>query len=220
MTADATESTLTIEQKWALLVRDFPKIAKTHKAPPKAGDYPYRSVWDIVNELRVLLAKYGLFYTPTVIDRERHERKFGSGGVGYEVSVHVVLTLRDEGGDEMDLGDAWGEAADAGDKATAKAMTNAVKQILTHALAIADPDLDTDAHSVPESIIVNANDERHHNLRTNIKAGVDAGLIPEEELAALKRQYGKFPLPIDTMDEAEKAVAEIIAKNTPEPKES
>lgn len=110
--------------------------------------YKYRSIDDLLDALAPLLAKHRLCILPRVQERAVAER-FGLGeGLLLHVALRVAFTLTSVDDATSHVVESYGEALDAGDKATAKAMSMAYKSamIQTFCIPIAageDPDRTT-----------------------------------------------------------------------------
>ncbi|MFC4296146.1 ERF family protein [Novosphingobium tardum] len=120
-------------------------IAKRHV---NVGDgYHYRSIDDVYARLAPLLAAHRLCVLPRALERVCSER---SGSAG-EPLVHVALRsafdlVSVEDGSRHTV-EAFGEALDAGDKATSKAMAAAYKYAMIQAFCIPAGSDDADAAS-------------------------------------------------------------------------
>lgn len=117
-------------------------IAKAHTNSRE--NYQYRSIDDVLERLAPILAKQKLCVLPRVLERTAIER-----GPAQEVLISVTLKVAfdlvsaDDG--SFHTIEAYGEALDAGDKATAKAMSSAYKMAAVQTFCIpasgnADPD--------------------------------------------------------------------------------
>jgi len=118
-------------------------IAKAHVN--EADDYRYRSIDDLLDRLAPLLARHRLCVLPRVKERSLVEHQDDAQRLLFHVSLKAafVLTSVDDGSSHVVT--AYGEALDASDKATAKAMSAAYKSamIQTFCIPIAgseDPD--------------------------------------------------------------------------------
>lgn len=109
-------------------------IAKEHVN--QADGYRYRSIDDMLNRLAPLLAKHRLCVLPRVMEREVVERHDDSNRLIFQVALKVAFTLTSaEDGSSHDV-EAYGEALDASDKATAKAMSAAYKSAMSQTFCI------------------------------------------------------------------------------------
>ena len=120
-------------------------IAKTHLNG--VDQYQYRSIDDVLNRLSPLLAKHRLCVLPRVLRRTQQERD----GLGDALLLHVTLKVgfdlvsADDGSMHGVIG--FGEALDASDKGTAKAMSSAYKAAMLQTFCIPVPAEESDAAS-------------------------------------------------------------------------
>jgi hypothetical protein len=111
-------------------------------------DYLYRSIDDVMARLSPLLAEHRLCILPRVLERTAADRQGENGELLVSVCVRVAFDLVSaEDGSAHTIG-AAGEALDAGDKGTAKAMQSAYKYALLQAFCVPVPHTeDADARS-------------------------------------------------------------------------
>lgn len=98
--------------------------------------YAYRSIDDVVVRLAPLLAEHRLCLLPCVKERTVTDRLGPVGELLVSVAVRVAYTLvcaEDGSAHEIEV---YGEALDASDKATAKALQSAYKYALLQAFAV------------------------------------------------------------------------------------
>lgn len=109
-------------------------IAKSHIN--EADDYRYRSIDDLLDRLAPLLAKHRLCVLPRALERTEAERPDDGQHLLFHVSLKVAFTLTsvDDGTDH--IVEAYGEALDVSDKATAKAMSAAYKSAMIQTFCI------------------------------------------------------------------------------------
>ena len=101
-----------------------------------ADDYAYRSIDELYCRLAPLLAEHRLCVLPRVIERTQSE----VAGLDGEVLIHVTVRsafdlVSAEDGSRHNIA-SFGEALDASDKGTAKAMTSAYKYAMIEAFCI------------------------------------------------------------------------------------
>ena len=99
-------------------------------------DYFYRSIDDVLNRLAPLLAAHRLCVLPRALERHAADR----AGLGNTTLCHVALKVAFdlvsvEDGSRHSV-EAFGEALDESDKATAKAMSAAYKSAMLQAFCI------------------------------------------------------------------------------------
>jgi hypothetical protein len=141
-----------IHYKMAAILSELPAIGKSERNEQQ--QFMFRGHDQVLNALNPLLAKHGVYATPMVLDRVTAQRQTRSGGVMYEVNLHVKYTFYASDGSSISAS-AWGEGTDSGDKSTNKAMTMAFKNVLNQVFAINTQEtqnLDTD-RSHPEDTV-------------------------------------------------------------------
>lgn len=109
-------------------------IAKSHINA--VDQYQYRSIDDVLNRLSPLLAKYRLCVLPRVVERLVTDRAGVGEGLLVNVALKVAYTIVSADDGSTHLIEAYGEALDPGDKATAKAMSAAYKAAMLQAFCI------------------------------------------------------------------------------------
>jgi hypothetical protein len=139
-----------IHSRITKIMNDMPAIGKDGNNT--AQHYAYRSIDAILNVLHALLKKHHVFYTPHIVARDRQildrlDRKT-QAKIGSTVLVALDIEYKLYCSDDksfITVGPIIGEAMDAGDKATAKAMTMALKTMLSQVFCIPFQNaLDTD----------------------------------------------------------------------------
>ena len=109
-------------------------IAKTHVN--QADDYKYRSIDDLLDRLAPLLARHRLCVLPRALERSVIERRDDGQHLLFHVCLRVAFTLTSVDDGSSHIVEAYGEALDASDKATAKAMTAAYKSAMIQTFCI------------------------------------------------------------------------------------
>ena len=111
-------------------------------------EYKYRSIDDVLNRLAPLLAKHRLCVLPRVRERQTTERNGDNLQLLINVALRVTYTLVSADDGSSHKVEAYGEALDSGDKATAKAMSAAYKSAMlqTFCIPVGDTE-DADAAS-------------------------------------------------------------------------
>lgn len=145
--AAEADAALTVYQRVGAIVAEMPAIGKGQRNEQQG--FMYRGHDDVMNALNPLLSKYGVFFTPRVVERVTDQRTTSRGGTMYEVNLHVEYTFYGPNGDSF-TASAWGEGTDSGDKSTNKAMTMALKNVLAQTFAVSTEEqsrLDTDQHT-------------------------------------------------------------------------
>ena len=98
--------------------------------------YKYRSIDDVLDRLAPLLAKHRLCVLPRALERVVTERKDEQNRLLLQVALRVSFTLTSVDDGSSHAIEAYGEALDGGDKATAKAMSAAYKSAMVQLFCI------------------------------------------------------------------------------------
>jgi hypothetical protein len=109
-------------------------IAKTHTNA--VDNYKYRSIDDVLDRLAPLLAKYRLCISPRVLEREAAERHDEADRSLFHTVLRVAFELTSVDDGSKQIVEAFGEALDPSDKATAKAMSAAYKSAMVQTFCI------------------------------------------------------------------------------------
>lgn len=111
------------------------------------ASFKFRGVDDVMNELQPALVAAKLFIVPEVLESTREERQTKSGGTMTTVALKMKFTFYAEDGSNV-AAVVVGEAFDAGDKATNKAMSIGFKYACLQVFCIPTEDpKDPDAES-------------------------------------------------------------------------
>lgn len=125
-------------------------IEKTRENKQGSG-YMFRGIDDVYFALQPLLAKYLVFFTPTVLSAEREERQSKSGGLLIYTVLRVQFEFFADDGSSVKA-TTMGEAMDSGDKSSNKAHSAALKVAALEVFCIpTEGDNDTENHS-PEPL--------------------------------------------------------------------
>jgi hypothetical protein len=115
----------------------------------QVDQYLYRSIDDVLNRLSPLLAKHHVCVLPRAIERVVTDRTGLGEALLVNVALRVVYTIVSAEDGSCDEVEAFGEALDAGDKATAKAMSAAYKSAMLQAFCIPVADAEEPDASSP-----------------------------------------------------------------------
>ena len=102
----------------------------------EAEDYKYRSVDDVLDKLAPLLSKHRLCILPQALERTVTERADEQNRLLLHVALRIAFTLTSVEDGSTHVVEAFGEALDGGDKATAKAMSAAYKSAMVQTFCI------------------------------------------------------------------------------------
>lgn len=110
-------------------------------------NYQFRGIEDVLNAAQPALVKHEVFCAPKVKERLREERPTKSGGVMFYTTLTVRHRFFTSDGSHVDVVTV-GEAMDAGDKSSNKAMSAAYKYALVELFAIPTKEaIDTESDS-------------------------------------------------------------------------
>lgn len=101
----------------------------------KDQNFYFRGIDEVYAALQMILAKEGVFTTPTILTTERKEFQSRSGARGTHVFTHFRFKFYADDGSFVEV-DAIGEGIDYADKASNKAASTAHKYALIMALCI------------------------------------------------------------------------------------
>jgi len=110
-------------------------------------NFNFRGIDDIYNNLQGLMAKYGVFSVPVVLESSTEERTTKNGGLNLFRILKIQYDFYGSDGSKFSA-IVQGEGADMGDKASNKAMAIAHKYALMQVFAIPTEDIDPDANTI------------------------------------------------------------------------
>lgn len=136
---------VTIQDAMAKVMGDVREVAKNDRNTQQ--NFPFRGIDAVVNAVAPALRRHGVVVLPRLEDATYENVVVGAKQT-HMIGCRVRVTYRfvGPGGDWLDATVA-GEAMDAGDKATAKAMSVAFRIALLQALVLPTDDVDPDATS-------------------------------------------------------------------------
>lgn len=134
-----------IHTKLAKIAGEIGSINKTERNEQQG--FNFRSIEQITEKARPLLAREGISVMPRILSKEYSEVVSKSNTKGFRCIAEVEYTFTAGSDDSKAVASMIGEAADYGDKSTSKAVQMAYKYALTQVLQVGSGD-DPDAHSV------------------------------------------------------------------------
>jgi ERF superfamily len=144
--------------------------------------YKFRAIEDVMTAVHAALASAEVFYVPTVIERLTETRTTSSNRSMNVVHLMVQFTFYATDGSNVSAC-TWGEGTDMADKATNKAMTQALKYALIQTFCLAERDMNdpdsttTEAASGPSVV-------EEYLLRIAFLADAEEGRKLWKEIAA------------------------------------
>lgn len=148
----ATQKPLSIYEAIPKIIGEVGAIGKEKKNQQQG--FMYRGVDDVMNALSPVIAKYGVFIVPEVLEETRTERSTKSGGINFVVYMKIRFTFCASDGSSVQAVTV-GEAMDTADKGSNKALAVAYKYACFQVFCIAteemkDPDAETPEPSVKQ----------------------------------------------------------------------
>jgi hypothetical protein len=129
------------------ILRDTEAIGKD--SVNQSQGFKFRGIDAVIQSLHAIFQKHGVFICPEVLEHNWIEQTTKSGGMQIHLWTKTRFHFYAEDGSSVTM-TGLGEAADSGDKATAKTLSISLKYCLSHALLIpTQDDSDPDAHTPP-----------------------------------------------------------------------
>lgn len=134
--------------KMIAIMKDIEAIEKD-KHNKEGGNFMYRGIDDIYNELHQLMAKHGVISVPTLIKSHWTERKTSTGKIMFHAVCTYKYTFYAEDGSHL-AAEVESEGQDTADKLTGKALSYAHKPVLLQVFMIPTKDLTDPDSQKPE----------------------------------------------------------------------
>lgn len=129
------------------VMRDVQSVGKDDENTAQGGGFKFRGIDALLNAVGPALREHGVIVIPECTDHHLGEVEVGRNRTRMaNATVMVRYTFYAEDGSSV-AAEVPGEAMDAGDKATPKALSQAFKYALVQALAIPTGDADPDSHT-------------------------------------------------------------------------
>lgn len=145
MTETAESPTPTVYESFAAVMGDVQGLAKMQRNSSQGGGFMFRGVDDVMNAVGPALRTHRVIIVPEHVDHTVTIRDRGPGKSAMNaVTVLVRYRVFGPAGDSF-TGQSAGESFDAGDKATAKAMSVAFRTFLLESLTLPTHEPDPDA---------------------------------------------------------------------------
>jgi len=180
----------TIVQALADVSAAVGSVGKDSTAPAKIGGYAFRGIDAVVNACAGPLRDHGVVVIPEVLAVERVTTQARSGGGGMmNVYVTTRFTFHGPAGDSLAC-TVLGEAADAGDKATSKAQSVALRVALLQVLMLPtdEPDPDTQNYEREATQPTQGRTQAAAQRQPNVQAAV----APETHVARFWDTFGSL----------------------------
>lgn len=132
----------TVHQAFAAVMADVQGIAKKERNAQQG--FNFRGIDATMNTVGPALRDHGVVIVPEALSIESERYATKSGGQMRNATVHMRYTVFGPAGDSFS-GSAYGEAADAGDKAVSKAQSVAYRTFLLQGLTVPTEEREPDA---------------------------------------------------------------------------
>jgi hypothetical protein len=201
---------MNIAQALIDVMREVDHVAKRDRN--SAQNFNFRGIDAVVNAVGPALRKHGVIVTPDVRSYEYGTVEVGKNRTQMgHVRIIVAYTFHGPDGDSI-TSSAAGEAMDAGDKATPKAMSVAFRTALLQALALPtdEPDPDSSSYERAPAVPI-ASDDTVNEIESLIDA-LDPS--PKQQLRDVWKVH-KLPRPAQLnalqAEEARALIRQVLA---------
>ena len=179
-----------VVEAWSAVMQDVQAIKKGERN--KAQGFNFRGIDTVMSAVGPVLRTHGVVVTPYPEDITTSSYETAKGTTMFSAIVKMRYTVRGPAGDSFE-GGAFGEAADAGDKAVSKAQSVAYRVFLLQGLTIPtdepEPDAESHQRAAPPRPPANELDSAVAGLSTDQRAVLKGwceaeGLTPRSSLDA------------------------------------
>jgi len=151
-------------------------------------NFTFRGIDDVLNAVSPVMRRVGLTVHPTKVERMRGSSQYKSGGTAAVIDLLVDYTFTGPDGSTI-VAQVPAEATDANDKATAKAMSVALRTCFIQTFALPTNETGPDWGALFQQAVVNGRDALI-SLRNQGRA---AG-APEGMFNAIETELSKIPV--------------------------
>ena len=141
---DVIDAVGTVQMAWSAVMEDVQAIRKGERN--KQQGFNFRGIDTVMNAVGPVLRKHRVAVVPTPEDITLTTYQTSGGTTMHSAVVKMRYTIHGPAGDTI-VGGAYGEAADAGDKAVSKAESVAYRVFLLQGLTIPTDETDPDAET-------------------------------------------------------------------------
>lgn len=125
--------------------------------------FKYRGIDAVYNALNPVMAKYGMFICPEVLDQQREERQTANGGLLKYTILTIKYTVYAPDGSNIAV-TVVGEGMDSGDKSSNKAMSIAMKYAMFQLFFIPTEDLKDPDADVYDDVLPKKSTKKAQNV--------------------------------------------------------
>lgn len=143
--AQEDPTSLTIHELMPKVMQSIGVIGKDRTN--EAQRFQFRGIDDVMTAVQPALLEHGVYYVPEVVASEHERYQTKNGTAMRSATITVRYTFYGPSGDSV-IAIGIGEAADAGDKATSKALAMALKYALLQTFCVPTGDPDPDSQNV------------------------------------------------------------------------
>jgi hypothetical protein len=160
------------------VMADVQAVGKTEKNV--AQGFNFRGIDAVVNAVGPTFRKHGGFLVPTIINKTSSILPTKNGGSMNAVALEVQFAIYGSDGEPI-TGSVASEAFDSGDKATAKAMSVALRTFLLQALLLPtdEPDPDSQSYEIGQHTVAALSQPEVEKIVSLIKAAPNKGTLRE-----------------------------------------
>jgi len=184
-------TTASIYQRMSAVMADVGPVAKNGRN--EAQRFNFRSIDDTVQAVHVALVKHEVTVLPNVLHIETSQVQTSTGKTSNQTVVTVEYTFAAPDGSTVRTVMA-GEAMDAGDKATSKALSMAFKYLLfqTFTIPTGERDADADVHEVAPTPAKLTEKHKTAIRQAGAAAGVEGPALKDKISEILGRDVDGF----------------------------
>ena len=157
----------TIQQSLIEVMKEVGAVGKNDRNTSQG--FAFRGIDAVINAVSPAFQKYKVIVVPTVLERDTSMVESAKGKAMTHVQLKVAYTFYGHAGDFVSA-TVYSEAMDYGDKATAKAMSVALRTALLQTLALPTDEPDPDSQSYERGVDKVANPVRTKSMPGEFKS--------------------------------------------------
>jgi hypothetical protein len=176
-----------IHERLLDVMNDVQSVAKSDRN--SSQNFNFRGIDAVINAVGPAFRKHGVFVLPSIVTSEYTQVEIGKNRTPMgHARIEVQYTFVASDGSFTDC-TVPAEAMDSGDKATAKAMSVALRTALLQVLALPTDEPDPDASTYERASVASVSDEEFNKVAEFLGAVANA-----EELDAVSLSLRDMPL--------------------------
>jgi len=170
---DGDPEMVPVHLAWLRVRRDVGSIAKKQRYNQGGTKFDFRGFDTVVNAFAPVTMRHGVHVLPTRVVAEHRDVSSAKGNRMHECTVTVTWLVMGPMGDTLPPLQTCGEALDAADKATAKALTVAMRELLTKGGLVPTHDADPDSSYIERGEAPARSAESYRDEMLDPKTSVD-----------------------------------------------